>query len=103
MTKLFKAASLVGLAAVFCVTGVGGAAADLQGCFRDGYLCSITCDKAGLDPAGAQSCQARCNVEEKACIGKIASQQRADPPRYSPAVSPVRFRPLRAVQSSYAR
>jgi hypothetical protein len=103
MINRFKAASLVGLAAVFCVTGAGSAAADLQECFRDGYLCSIQCDKAVLDQAGSRVCQSQCNADEKVCVGKIASKQRTDVPRYSPAVSSVRIKPLKAVQSSYAQ
>jgi hypothetical protein len=101
MTNRFKAASLVGLAAAFFVTGVGSAAADLQECFRDGYLCSIQCDKSGLDQAGSQACQAQCNTDEKVCVGKIASKQRTDAPRYSPAVNTVRVKPLKAAHSSY--
>ena len=96
MTNLLKSARLVGLTAVFVVIGIGSAAADLQECFRDGYLCSVKCDKAGLDQAESQSCQTQCNADEKVCVGKVASKRPTSSPRYSPVVNSARANPFKA-------
>jgi hypothetical protein len=96
--------TLVASVLVLFAASVNGAAAELQDCFREGYVCSVECDKAGLGSVGSAMCQAQCNAEEKLCLSKIAADRTPASPKYSPNASPVRARPVSAVQqSSYRR
>jgi hypothetical protein len=88
MTDHRKIASIAGLVAVLLYAGAGSVAAELQDCFRDGYLCAVTCDRAGGGSSAVARCEARCNEEEKVCIGKEAQAQ----PAYSPAIAPMTVR-----------
>ena len=47
MTGHRKIASIASLVAALLCAGVGSAAAELEHCFRDGYLCAVGCDRAG--------------------------------------------------------
>jgi hypothetical protein len=88
MTDRHKIASIASLAAVLLCAGVGSASAELENCFRDGYLCAVACDRAGGGSSAVERCEARCNEEEKVCIGKTAQAQ----PAYSPAIAPMKIR-----------
>src|SRR5262249_45951734 len=100
MTNRSKVVSLVGLAVALLFAGTGGAAAELQECFRDGYLCSIKCDKAHLDRAASSACQAQCDADEKVCVSRIAASRRPSATRYFPAATSVKLKPLNVVQSA---
>jgi hypothetical protein len=80
--------SIAGLAAVLLGAGIGPAAAELEDCFRDGYLCAVACDRAGGGSSAVARCESRCNDEEKVCIGKAAQAQ----PAYSPAIPSMKIR-----------
>lgn len=88
MTSHRKIASIASFAAALLCAGVGSAAAELENCFRDGYLCAVGCDRAGGGSFAVARCEARCNEEEKVCIGKAAQVQ----PAYSPAIAPMNVR-----------
>lgn len=88
MTNHRNIASIASLAAVLLCAGAGSAAAELQDCFRDGYLCAVACDRTGGGKSAVARCEARCNDEEKVCIGKAAQAQ----PAYSPAIAPMKVR-----------
>lgn len=104
MTYPFKVAGLVVLVPIL-VAACGGvvAAADLQGCFRDGYLCSIKCDNSGLAKVDSARCQAQCNVDEKVCLRKVADTQRPATPRYSSDTASVKRKPINTAQASASR
>jgi hypothetical protein len=86
--KIFGAACL---ATVLFAAGTGMAAAELQDCFRDGYLCSLKCAAPGADKSISAQCEARCNDDEKLCIGKVAEARgRPGQPAYSPAIAPMK-------------
>ncbi len=100
MTNPFKAAGLVVLVPLFVAVYAGGAAADLQGCFRDGYLCSIKCDASGLAKVDAAQCQTQCIAEEKLCLREVSARIRPMTPRYSSAANPVAFKRINSLQAS---
>ena len=87
MTNRRKIVTIVGFAAALLCAGAGSAAADLQECFRDGYLCSVAC---ASDKSGVAQCEAQCTEKEKVCVGKV-SASRAQP-AYSSVPTPTKIR-----------
>jgi hypothetical protein len=87
MTNRRKIVSLVGFAAALMCAGAGPAAADLQECFRDGYLCSVAC---GSDKSGAAQCEARCTEREKVCVANVSASRAR--PAYSSAPVPIKVK-----------
>jgi len=103
MTKHFKAAGLVLLVPILVAAFGDLATADLQGCFRDGYLCSIKCDNSGLGKVDATQCQAQCIAEEKLCLREVSARLRPAVPRYSSATAPVELKRINSIQASVSR
>jgi hypothetical protein len=104
MTNHRKIMSIAGFAAALLCAGPGPAAAQLQDCFRDGYLCSLKCVAPGADKSEASQCEARCSDEEKVCIGKVAEARGRPPqPAYSPAVAPMKVQWRASASQSPAR
>ena len=103
MTNLFKVAGLVVLVPILVAAYGGVAAADLQGCFRDGYLCSIKCDNSGLGKVDAAQCEAQCIAEEKLCLREVSARLRPAAPRYSSAAAPTELKRINSTQASVSR
>ena len=104
MTTSSKVATLVASVLVLLAAIVTGAAAELQDCFRDGYVCSVKCDQLGFDKAESAICQAQCNAEEKVCLSRLSADRSPAPQRYTPNSNGVKARPVNAVQQSgYSR
>lgn len=103
MTNPFKATGLVVLVPILVVAYGGVAAADLQGCFRDGYLCSIKCDNSGLAKVDAAQCQAQCIANEKLCLREVSARNQPVTPRYSSAARPVALKRINSMQASASR
>jgi hypothetical protein len=103
VTNSFKAVGLVVLVPILVVAYGGVAAADLQGCFRDGYVCSIKCDNSGLAKVDSARCQAQCNTDEKICLRKVADGQRPATPRYSSTAARMKLKPINTMQASASR
>jgi len=100
MTTRSNIASLVGLAVALVFAGTGGAAAELQECFRDGYLCSVKCDQAHLDRAASAACQAKCDADEKVCISTVAASRRPSATRYFSTTTLAKPKPLTTVRQA---
>lgn len=83
MTSRRNIVITVGFTAALICAGAGPASADLQECFRDGYICSVAC---GSDKSGVEQCEAQCTEQEKVCVGKV-SAVRARPAYSSAPVS----------------
>jgi hypothetical protein len=88
MTNRRKIMTSLGFAAALLCAGASSAAADLQECFRDGYLCSVACDRSPGGKSAVAQCEARCNEEEKVCIGKVSASRSR--PISSPAPVPTK-------------
>ncbi len=102
MTTHRKIARIAGFAAALLCAGAVPAAAELQDCFRDGYLCSLKCVAPGADKSAAPQCETRCNEDEKVCLGKIA-EKRGSQPAYSPMVAPMKVQWRASAAPSPAR